>query len=388
MPIAPPAAAIALAPGVAGNPGEETAGMVALTAAELADQVTAAMLTYPTTEPVAPNLPWWDSGVLTKSVGIPPAITSQPSSTSKDVGSTATFSVTATNATSYQWYLQAGGTGSYVLISGATSSSYTTGTLSESDNANNYRCVVTGLGGSTTSNSATLTITPLLQYQVRGFTDSNFFSGPDNVGLSKLGSIRVIFKLLTAPTSSQKVIVGRVDNTGSHGGWYLATAPTSNANTIGVVHRTVAGSKTSPLFTFVDGDIGKHFVLHATCDATSLKLYIGGMEVGTGTATGGAPLDARTTDQMRVGRYQHATGLSNDHIAVVQICTSSAVMTASQIVADAATIQATTTNLSVPDLPSQVDRLDADDLVSTTDWVSRTGSLVLTRNGSVTVEAF
>jgi hypothetical protein len=354
----------------------------------LLDWMTESFALAPTTEPVASGVIWRNSGVVTVSVGIPPTITSQPSSTSKDSGQTATFSVTATNATSYQWYLQAGGTGSYVLISGATSSSYTTGTLSEADTGNNYRCVVTGTGGSTTSSSATLTITPLLQYQVRGFTDSNFFSGPDNVGLSKLGSIRVIFKLLTAPTSSQKVIVGRADNTGSNGGWYLATAPTSNANTIGIVHRTAAGSKTSPLFTFVAGDIGKHFVLHATCDATSLKLYIGGMEVSTGTATGGSPLDARTTDQMRVGRYQHATGLSNDHVAVVQICTSSAVMTASQIVADAATIQTTTTNLTVPDLPSQVDRLDADDLVSVTNWISRTGSLVLTRNGSVTVEAF
>lgn len=91
-------------------------------------------------------------------------INSQPSSTSASAGSTATFSVSASvtlsASLSYQWQLQAGGSGSYSPILGATSSSYTTGTLSSGDNNNNYRVVVSATGGanSVTSSVAALTV--------------------------------------------------------------------------------------------------------------------------------------------------------------------------------------------------------------------------------------
>lgn len=91
-------------------------------------------------------------------------ILSQPSSTSASDGGTASFSVSAAitgGATlSYQWQLQAGGSGSYSDILSATSSSYTTGTLSSSDNNNNYRVVVSGTkeASPVTSNPAALTV--------------------------------------------------------------------------------------------------------------------------------------------------------------------------------------------------------------------------------------
>lgn len=115
----------------------------------------------PETEPVAPNVIWNDGGVITLSVGIPPVITDQPDDDTAADGETAAFSLTATNATSYQWQLDSGS--GFANISDATSSSYTTPTLTVGDDGNEYRCVVTGAGGSVTSNSATLTISsPLL----------------------------------------------------------------------------------------------------------------------------------------------------------------------------------------------------------------------------------
>lgn len=115
----------------------------------------------PETEPVAPNVIWNDGGVITLSVGIPPAFTDQPDDASVTEGNTATFSVTATNAASYQWQKQESGAGAWSNVSGATSSSYTTGVLTvAADSTDKYRCVATGPGGTTTSNSATLTVTP------------------------------------------------------------------------------------------------------------------------------------------------------------------------------------------------------------------------------------
>lgn len=127
----------------------------------LLDWMTESLALAPTTEPVATGVLWNDGGVITLSVGIPPSISDQPDNTSVTEGSTATFSLTATNATSYQWYKQEAGAGAFSAISGATSSSYTTGVLSiASDSTDVYRCVVTGPGGSTTSSSAILTVTP------------------------------------------------------------------------------------------------------------------------------------------------------------------------------------------------------------------------------------
>jgi len=127
----------------------------------LLDWMTESLALAPTTEPVATGVLWNDGGVITLSVGIPPSISDQPDNTSVTEGSTATFSLTATNATSYQWYKQEAGAGAFSAISGATSSSYTTGVLSiASDSTDVYRCVVTGPGGSATSSSAILTVTP------------------------------------------------------------------------------------------------------------------------------------------------------------------------------------------------------------------------------------
>ncbi|MBK7105277.1 MAG: T9SS type A sorting domain-containing protein [Ignavibacteriae bacterium] len=85
-----------------------------------------------------------------------PLITAQPTDVLlKPTGQTATFSVTAIgNAPiSYQWYRNNG------LISGATSSTYTTPILTLGYNNNTYKCIISSPDGSIESNSALLTIT-------------------------------------------------------------------------------------------------------------------------------------------------------------------------------------------------------------------------------------
>lgn len=90
-----------------------------------------------------------------------PTITVQPTGQTTDAGTTATFSLTATTIASltitYQWQLLVPA-GSWTAISGATSSSYTTPTLSGSDNSNQYRCLVANEMGTNTSDAATLSV--------------------------------------------------------------------------------------------------------------------------------------------------------------------------------------------------------------------------------------
>lgn len=111
----------------------------------------------PTSEPVAIGTPWLDGTHLALAAGIPPTITDQPGSiTDGVVGEQYTFTITATNATSYQWQLDSGA--GFANIDGATSSSYTTPVVGYPYSGYEYKCVATGPGGSTASNAATLTV--------------------------------------------------------------------------------------------------------------------------------------------------------------------------------------------------------------------------------------
>ena len=126
----------------------------------------------------------------------PPAITSQPASVSVAAGSTATFSVTATGATSYQW--RKNGT----AISGATSTSYTTPATTSADNGAAFSVVVTNANGSVTSSNATLTVTStsggttvtgtLSSGQTRTFPDAGY----------QYSSTGVVKATLTGPGSA------------------------------------------------------------------------------------------------------------------------------------------------------------------------------------------
>ncbi|RYE20674.1 MAG: T9SS type A sorting domain-containing protein, partial [Sphingobacteriales bacterium] len=94
------------------------------------------------------------------SSGTAPTITgaNQPQSTAVCVGTPANFAVTATGAaaTGYQWQLNSG-TG-FANIAGATTASYTTASTTIAMSTYQYRVIVTGQCGATTSSAAVLTV--------------------------------------------------------------------------------------------------------------------------------------------------------------------------------------------------------------------------------------
>lgn len=86
--------------------------------------------------------------------GTPPAITVQPQDQTVAVGSSATFSVTATGSSplNYQWMKNG------MSIPGATSASYTTPPAALTDDHSSFAVVVSNNSGSVTSNSAILSV--------------------------------------------------------------------------------------------------------------------------------------------------------------------------------------------------------------------------------------
>ncbi len=95
---------------------------------------------------------------VTSATGLP-IITTNPANVTMRVGRTATFTVAATDtpAPTFQWQSSPDGS-TWTAISGATAASYTTATLTLTDNDARFRAVATNGGGSATSTAATLTV--------------------------------------------------------------------------------------------------------------------------------------------------------------------------------------------------------------------------------------
>ena len=99
---------------------------------------------------------------------LPPAITTQPASRTVTAGTAATFSVVTTGERlSYQWRKNGAN-----IVTGGTSSSYTTPATTLSNSGSQYSVVVSNIGGSVTSSSALLTVNapPAIQTQPRGIS--------------------------------------------------------------------------------------------------------------------------------------------------------------------------------------------------------------------------
>lgn len=87
-----------------------------------------------------------------KDAVVPPTITTQPTDQTVNEGDTLTLQVVASNATGYQWKKD------NMNIPSATSATYTKENTTTADDAGAYACVVTGAGGTVTSNTATVVV--------------------------------------------------------------------------------------------------------------------------------------------------------------------------------------------------------------------------------------
>ncbi len=126
---------------------------------------------------------------------LPPNITVQPTNTRTVLGGTASFSVTASSGSgpTYQWQKNTGS--GMTNITGATSSTYTTGALAYSDNGTTYQCVLTDSANSLTT--TTVVVTAVVDYNTSGtaalrhfavYADGTFGNGAFGPNLNRKAS--------------------------------------------------------------------------------------------------------------------------------------------------------------------------------------------------------
>ncbi|MBO9703716.1 MAG: hypothetical protein J7604_26155, partial [Sporocytophaga sp.] len=108
-------------------------------------------------KPPSPNYGNVQSSVIISNSN--PTITTQPVNAYACPGSNASFTVASTPAgNTYQWQVQAGGSGPFTTITGQTGSTLTLSGVTTSMNGNNYRAVIYACPNSVVSNTATLTV--------------------------------------------------------------------------------------------------------------------------------------------------------------------------------------------------------------------------------------
>lgn len=103
------------------------------------------------------------AGITHLQAQVAPSITGQPSSTSICVGANTSFTITASDATSYQWQVNTGSGFTNVtntgVYSGATTATLNITAATSSMSSYIYQCIATGaVSPAATSNSATLTV--------------------------------------------------------------------------------------------------------------------------------------------------------------------------------------------------------------------------------------
>lgn len=101
------------------------------------------------------------TNIVTLSVVTALNISGQPTDVTVCAGSPASFTVTATGASGYQWQISTDGGVTWTDIGGATAATYTIASVTAGMNGNKFRCNISSPCGNATTTVATLTVNTL-----------------------------------------------------------------------------------------------------------------------------------------------------------------------------------------------------------------------------------
>jgi hypothetical protein len=203
-----------------------------------------------------------------------PAITSQPASVSIRVGQNASFYVASTGTAplNYQWNKNG------LPISGATSSTYTTSLAAADDDAK-FNVVVSNNAGSTTSNTATVTVTTVSL--PAGCLSSSGTWINASLGQTQSGGFRTSFDA-TPSTANMDGVTGLSSEVASA---YQSLAAAVRFNTSGNIDARNGARFTATQAIPYSAGLTYHFILDVNVPNHTYNAYvaIGSMQLTIGT---------------------------------------------------------------------------------------------------------
>ena len=180
-----------------------------------------------------------------------PTITTHPTSQTVTEGNPATFSVTASDAQTYQWQQSTDNGSSWADINGAASASYTTAATTTDMNGNQYRCMVKSTSGvGVISQTATLTVQ----------------AKPASVPVTGVNLNKTSLSLTVGGTDTLTATVQPDNATNKNVTWSTSNASIATVDANGEVTAVSAGTATITVTT-ADGSFT------ASCTVTVEKPY-------------------------------------------------------------------------------------------------------------------
>ena len=180
-----------------------------------------------------------------------PTITTHPTSQTVTEGNPATFSVTASDAQTYQWQQSTDNGSSWADINGAASASYTTAATTTDMNGNQYRCMVKSTSGvGVISQTATLTVQ----------------AKPASVPVTGVNLNKTSLSLTVGGTDTLTATVQPDNATNKNVKWSTSNASIATVDANGEVTAVSAGTATITVTT-ADGSFT------ASCTVTVEKPY-------------------------------------------------------------------------------------------------------------------
>ena len=203
----------------------------------------------------------------------PPAVTTQPVTKTFCEGTSATFTVTATNAVSYQWEKYNGST--WVSVPGATSATLTVNAVTLSMNTDTYRAKVIGLCTTVTSGSATLYVNPkpnvsIISSQTLLVPGSAFNLTAITNGTGAGTYIWYKNGAVVAGVSGKILAGGRIDDRAT----YKVTYTDANGCTNTSADFTVGSLQTTELFIYPNPNNGQFQIRFYNLPNESATVYI------------------------------------------------------------------------------------------------------------------
>ena len=229
-----------------------------------------------------------------------PTIATDPTSQSAPSGATLTFKAAANIATpTAQWEVSVNGGSSWLSIPGATSTTFTTGTLSTFENGWEVRTIFTNYVGSATTNPATITVAPITNV-VLPATNATISGGQYLDALASPGVTQVQYELSGGTLSDAVVATASPTLYGWIASWDSTTVPNGSYTLQSVASYAGGVAGTSPGVTIaVNNPPPKtNVVLPAT----------------NATISGGQYLDALASPGVTQVQYELSGGTLSDAV--------------------------------------------------------------------------